>query len=141
MNNIGLKTIVVLAREWTYAKNDILNGRRSPGDERAFLMNVNNTVHDRFISALNMRSEELYKWFNCTSAEFTDIVLDYKLYRDAVLNKDTDVTTHIRRWYIVYPGAFDGLWDVTDVDTLDSIEELLTNVISGVLLTRRIITA
>jgi hypothetical protein len=134
------KTLVELAREWTNAKKDILTNQRSPGDERQFMINGDKSIAQKFVTCLNVRSEEAYRWFGNTYAEVNDMVLDYKLYRDGVMNGITDPASHLRRWSLVYPGAFDGLWEVTDTDTLDSLEEVLINILSGVLRTRRIIT-
>lgn len=136
---IGQRNLVELGHEWFNAKVDILTNKRSAGDERLFVITDSHNQAQRFTTMLTHYSEQAYKWFNCTYDEMNSMALDYRLYRDAVMNKEDNPARFLRRWELVYPGAFANLYDVTDVGLMDSIDEILTNILSGVLQTRRII--
>lgn len=128
------KSLVTLGHEWLNAKIDILKNTRSG---RVFLITRQEEQHVIFIRALTQRSEEAYRLFNCTYDEMNDLILDYKICRDNVINGTNNPWGQMQRWNLVYPHAFAGLYEITAVDMLDSIEEVLTNILSAVMRPRR----
>ena len=133
------KNLVQLGNEWFNAKVDILGNKRSGGDERLFVITGSHNQAQRFATMLTHYSEQAYKWFNCTYEEMNSLCLDYKLYRDGVMNGEENPRQYLRRWELVYPGAFANLYETQSVDIMDSVDEILVNILSGVLQTRRII--